>query len=168
MRGIARLTLAAVVIAIGPLICACDSFDALELFDTKKKLAGDRKPVFPEGVPGATSGVPPELVKGYREPDQALAPADPAKVAAEAAAAEHDKPKPKPKPESKPAPAPQRTAAKPAPAPADPNAARPAAAPAAAPRAAAAPPPGAVPLPWPDAQPQTASPGSPAAGTVAR
>jgi hypothetical protein len=61
-------------------------------FGNKKKLEGPRKPVFPEGVPGVTKGVPPDLVKGYQpsgEQDasalQGLIPEDP-------------KPKPKPKP----------------------------------------------------------------------
>jgi hypothetical protein len=169
MRSLARLTLAAVVIAIGPLIAACDSLDTLELFDSKKKLAGERKDVFPEGVPGATSGVPPDLVKGYREPEQGgLTSTDPAKIAAAAAAAEHEKPKPKPKP------APQQTAAKPPPKPAakpataaDPYAARPAAASSGAPAAA---PQAAAPPQWPASQPQAAAPwpGAPGGGTTAR
>jgi hypothetical protein len=173
MRSLARLTLAAVVIVIGPLISACDSIDTFELFDSKKKLAGDRKDVFPEGVPGATTGVPPDLVKGYREPEQGVVSTDPAKMAAEAAAAEHEKPKAKPKPT--PAPAPQRTAAKPPPKPAvDPYAARPAAAssgaPGPAPQASAPPPQAAAPPQWPASQPQAAAPwpGAPGGGTTAR
>ncbi|HYA04530.1 MAG TPA: hypothetical protein VEF90_01470, partial [Xanthobacteraceae bacterium] len=39
-------------------------FDS-DAFDTKTKLKGDRVPVFPNGVPGTTTGVPPDLVKGY-------------------------------------------------------------------------------------------------------
>jgi hypothetical protein len=39
-----------------------------ELFNTKKKLPGDRKAVFPEGVPGVTQGIPSELVKGNQQP----------------------------------------------------------------------------------------------------
>ncbi len=68
-----RLIFAAAVIVVAPLMSACsdmvDKFETLELFDTKKKLSGERKPVFPEGVPGATSGVPAELVKGYQQPE---------------------------------------------------------------------------------------------------
>jgi hypothetical protein len=67
-----------------------------DMFNTKKKLQGQREPVFPNGVPGTTTGVPADLVKGYQPPpDQAdattipPAPAPPAPVAA--------KPKPKPK-----------------------------------------------------------------------
>jgi len=40
-----------------------------DIFNTKKKLPGERKPVFPEGVPGTSRGVPPELVKGYQPTD---------------------------------------------------------------------------------------------------
>ena len=36
--------------------------------DDKKKLPGDRKPLFPEGVPGVTQGVPPEYFKGNQPP----------------------------------------------------------------------------------------------------
>src|SRR5712671_3924721 len=102
MRPLARLVLAVVVVGTGPLLSACESFslDNLDFFDSKKKLPGDRRPVFPEGVPGVATGVPPELVRGYREPEQG--PVDPARAAAQAAAAEQA-PKPKPKP------APQRT-----------------------------------------------------------
>src|SRR6267378_7395388 len=104
-----RLVLAAIVAATGPVLSACDSLDSFEIFDSKKKLTGDRKPVFPEGVPGVASGVPPELVKGYREPEGGGL--DPAKAAAVAAAEPAAKPKKlKSEPKSEPKPAPQRTA----------------------------------------------------------
>jgi hypothetical protein len=68
---------------------------ANDMFDTKTKLKGDRQPVFPNGVPGATSGVPQDLVKGYQpSPDQAAAASAPDAAAEEAA---KNKPKPKPK-----------------------------------------------------------------------
>ena len=73
-----------------------------DMFDTKKKLQGQREPVFPDGVPGTTTGVPQDLVKGYQPPpDQAAANGDVpgAPPAAEAAPA---KPEPKPKPKPKP------------------------------------------------------------------
>ena len=154
-----RLVLAAVVLAAGPVLSACDSLDSLELFDTKKKLAGERKEVFPDGVPGVTSGVPPELVKGYREQEGGTL--DPAKAAAEAAAEPAARPK---KPKAEPKPAPQRTASKPAPKPqAQPDPAAPTRV--AAPEPAQQPPPPQV-APWPVAQPQAAWPASP--GAVAR
>src|SRR5258708_11316464 len=120
--GWRRLVLAAIVAATGPVLSACDSLDTFDVFDSKKKLAGDRKPVFPEGVPGVASGVPPELLKGYHEPEGGGL--DPAKAAAEAAAEPAAKPKKprseskseaKSEPKSEPKPAPQRTASKPAP-----------------------------------------------------
>jgi hypothetical protein len=156
MRPLARCALAVLVAAMAPVLSACESLDTFEIFDSKKKLAGERKPVFPEGIPGVATGVPPELVRGYREPDGG-APADPAKAAAEAAAEQSAKPKPKAA-----KPAPQRTASRPAPQrSADPYAA--------APTAAQAPPqqpaPQAAPAPWPSAQPQAAWPGSPGAVT---
>jgi pyruvate/2-oxoglutarate dehydrogenase complex dihydrolipoamide acyltransferase (E2) component len=89
------------------------AFDPTEIFntdafDTKKKMKGDRELVFPNGVPGATTGVPPDLIKGYQAPpdqsdDAALPPAppEPAKTAAA-------KPKPKPKPKVAAAPAAQQ------------------------------------------------------------
>src|SRR5215469_12564627 len=74
-----------------------------DVFDSKKKLKGERQPVFPEGVPGATSGVPADLVKGYEPPpDQpensnaaVAGPTPPSSVT------EADKPKAKPKPRPK-------------------------------------------------------------------
>lgn len=41
-----------------------DPTDIMNFLDTKKPLPGERKPVFPEGVPGVDRGVPPEMVKG--------------------------------------------------------------------------------------------------------
>jgi hypothetical protein len=88
-------------------------FDPTELlsndvFSTKKTLQGDREPLFPNGVPGAETGVPPDLVKGYQPPPEQAA--DSGDVTAKPVA-EPVKPKPKPKPKPvvarAPAPAPQ-------------------------------------------------------------
>jgi len=69
-----------------------EAFNA-DMFDSKKKIQGERVPVFPNGVPGATTGVPPDLVKGYQPPpEQADA------TAAPAPAAKAEKPKPPPRP----------------------------------------------------------------------
>ncbi len=66
-----------------------------DMFDSKKKLSGQREPVFPNGVPGAASGVPPDLVKGYQPPpDQS----DAASADAAGPQPPPEKPKPKPKP----------------------------------------------------------------------
>ncbi len=81
-----------------------DFFNSDE-FDSKKKLQGQREPVFPAGVPGTTTGVPPDLVKGYQAPPDKSA--DSSALAAPPPAAE--KPKPKPKPKIARAPRPPRT-----------------------------------------------------------
>src|SRR5271166_4777268 len=106
MRPLARLGFALVLAAAAALVSGCDTLENLgSVFDNKTKLPGDRKDVFPGGVPGVTPGVPPEMVKGYHEP--ADAPTPPEQKAAEA------KPKPKPvaveqkEAEAKPKPAPK-------------------------------------------------------------
>src|SRR3984885_4696194 len=72
-RSLVRLGSAlAIVLALG----ACTKggqFDPTEVFnsdvfDSKKKLSGQRQAVFPGGVPGTTTGVPADLVKGYQPP----------------------------------------------------------------------------------------------------
>jgi hypothetical protein len=72
MRRTPRLIAAAVLIAFTGLLGGCssggfDPGDLLDFLDTKKKLPGDRKPVFPEGVPGLEQGVPKELYKGTQQ-----------------------------------------------------------------------------------------------------
>ena len=74
MRRSQRLIAAAVVIALSGVLGGCssgmsnfDPSDLLDFLDTKKKLPGERKPVFPEGVPGLEQGVPKELYKGSRQ-----------------------------------------------------------------------------------------------------
>jgi hypothetical protein len=93
-------------LAVVLLLAGCTQggqFDPTELlstdmFGTKKKIQGDRQPVFPNGVPGAETGVPPDLVKGYQPPPEPVAENnDAAAKAAEAAAKPKPKPKPKPK-----------------------------------------------------------------------
>jgi hypothetical protein len=70
MRISQRLVTAAVLIALSSALVGCGSMgggwdptDLLDFLDTKKKLPGERKPVFPEGVPGLQQGVPKELYK---------------------------------------------------------------------------------------------------------
>jgi hypothetical protein len=48
---------------------------------SKKPLPGERRAVFPEGVPGVQQGVPPELVRGNRQAMEA--PPEPPPPAAE-------------------------------------------------------------------------------------
>ncbi|MET0967802.1 MAG: hypothetical protein ABWY18_01260 [Tardiphaga sp.] len=94
MRPMQRLVSAAVLIALSSALTGCGSMsgwdpaDLLDFLDTKKKLPGDRKPVFPEGVPGLQQGVPKELYRENVEREQAqqagqataVAPAAPAEA----------------------------------------------------------------------------------------
>src|SRR3979490_2569102 len=88
MRRPQRLIAATVLVALSRRVGGCgglgnlDPSDLLDFLDTKKKLPGDRKPVFPEGVPGLEQGVPKDLYKGSRHiaaqnPQLAAAPAAP-------------------------------------------------------------------------------------------
>src|SRR4249919_262587 len=75
MRRSQRLIATAVLIALSGALAGCggggmssfDPTDLLDFLDTKKKLPGERKPVFPEGVPGLEQGVPKDLYKGARQ-----------------------------------------------------------------------------------------------------
>jgi hypothetical protein len=110
MRRIPRIVLLAGLVVLAPALSGCENFDMdkLDVFglNEKKKLPGDRKPVFPEGVPGVTQGIPQEYIKGNQPPADAAqaapagqvvsAPAaDAAKNTAAAAPAEEPKPKPR-------------------------------------------------------------------------
>ena len=99
------------LLAVAPMLSACTDFDMdkLDFFhlNEKKKLPGERKPLFPEGVPGVTQGIPQELTKGYKPPPEA----EPAKVA------EPEPAKPKPKVARRPAPKPTQVTVQPASAP---------------------------------------------------
>jgi hypothetical protein len=93
-----------------------------DMFDSKKKINGQREPVFPNGVPGTTAGVPPDLVKGYQPPPDESAAASPDAAGPQPPP---DKPKPKPKPKvaaAKPAQPPKRISIGPAPKPSAPAA----------------------------------------------
>lgn len=114
MHRFARATFAVSALSLGLMVAGCgsmDQFDPTDLFSsdifvTKKKLPGDRQPVFPEGTPGVPQGVPAELIKGNNqaaaEPATTQAipekPAAPAKKQAAADSSDEAKPKPKPKP----------------------------------------------------------------------
>ena len=83
MNRFARVAAVVSVLALAPVLAGCETFDPTDIFSSdmfgsKKKLPGERKPVFPEGTPGVAQGVPQELVKGYqpsqrRSPPQATA-----------------------------------------------------------------------------------------------
>ncbi|MBX9821852.1 hypothetical protein [Afipia birgiae] len=79
MRRSQRLIAATVLAAMSVALAGCssgsfDPTDMMDWFDTKKKLPGERRPVFPEGVPGVEQGVPRDMYKGTRQ-DLAPAPA---------------------------------------------------------------------------------------------
>ena len=102
MRAIHRAVLLTGLAMAAPVLAACSNFD-LDKFDVfglneKKKLPGERKDLFPGGVPGVTQGIPPEYMRGNQptpETAQSLAP----EQNKEAAAAEQES---KPEPEQKP------------------------------------------------------------------
>lgn len=104
IRHNSSLCRAGIALGVALVLASCTKggqFDPTEIFnsdmfDSKKKLKGDRVPVFPNGVPGTMTGVPPDLVKGYKPPPEQDAEIPPAPATAEAA-----KPKPKPKPRPK-------------------------------------------------------------------
>ena len=114
MRRSQRLIAATVLAAISVALAGCsngnfDPTDMMDWFDTKKKLPGERKPVFPEGVPGVEQGVPKDMYKGAQQmpPDQpppvaeAPPPASEPKAqkrAAKSAAAGHREAEPFPTP----------------------------------------------------------------------
>src|ERR1700754_4343068 len=98
MRLSQRLIAATVLIALSGAVAGCssslgnwDPTDLLDFLDTKKKLPGERKPVFPDGVPGLEQGVPKNLYKGSAQEqiDQQNAQA-----AAAAPASQPEQPKP--------------------------------------------------------------------------
>ena len=109
MRRMHRIVLLVGLVALAPVLAGCEDFD-MDKFDflhlnEKKKLPGERKDLFPQGVPGVSQGIPPEYMKGNQpQPETAqapaaepAAPAPSAKTAAIEPAAE-PKPKRKPKP----------------------------------------------------------------------
>src|SRR5262249_19207360 len=69
--------------------------DMIPFGDNKKPLPGERRQVFPEGVPGVPQGVPPDMVKGSQPPPEAAPPP------AQAVAPPPEKPKPKKKVQAK-------------------------------------------------------------------
>ncbi len=112
MRTIHRVVLLAALATFASALTACSNFDLdkLDVFglNEKKKLPGERKEVFPGGVPGVTQGIPPEFVKG-NQPSPEAAQTAPAAEADKKTAAVEPESKPKPKRPPKP-----RTASKPA------------------------------------------------------
>src|SRR5215831_8610488 len=100
MRRPQRLIAAALLIAFSGALAGCssgfgsgfDPTDLLDWLDTKKKLPGERKPVFPNGVPGLDQGVPKDLYKNNAERQQQLDQQSAAAVAASQPPAEAQPP----------------------------------------------------------------------------
>src|ERR1700710_406462 len=99
MRRSQRLIAATVLVALSSALAGCGSMgnfdpsDMLDFLDTKKKIQGDRKPVFPEGVPGLEQGVPRQMYRGSAQEqiDQQNAQAAAAAAAAPAPKSKHAK-----------------------------------------------------------------------------
>jgi hypothetical protein len=75
MTSLMRIILvtSALILPLGGCASIGDAIDPTEwfsgdMFSGKKKLPGDRKPVFPQGVPGVSQGIPSDLVKGNQQP----------------------------------------------------------------------------------------------------
>jgi outer membrane biosynthesis protein TonB len=114
-RRYRRTASAVFAVALGLNLAACESFDIGDLLpDTKKKLAGERKEVFPGGVPGVAQGIPQELIKGNTPPEdpnaaalEQVRQAEEKKAAERQAAEERAKQAAKPRRVAAPKPAPQ-------------------------------------------------------------
>lgn len=152
MRHRQRALVAGLLLATGMALAGCQPEDMINkvtdmIPDNKKPLPGERREVFPQGVPGVPQGVPPELMKGYQPAPEATATPSAGVVASTIAPAAEPKPAEKPKPKKRIV----------RPRPVNPPTQNQAAAPPATqqPQQAAAPwpTPQAQPAPWPSAQP---------------
>jgi len=109
MRGYHSI-LTAAALAVSFALVGCDTADTLDKLtdmipfgDSKKPLPGERREVFPQGVPGVPQGVPSDLVKGNQPPPDATPPPPQAAVTPPP----EEKPKPKKKVQAKPKAPPQ-------------------------------------------------------------
>jgi hypothetical protein len=112
MNRLARIGFTILTLSLGLALVGCEGFDPTSImdqdfFNTKKRLPGERKAVFPEGTPGVPQGVPKELVKGNQPSEAEQAPPTAQADAAEPKAESKPKPKPKPKVVAKPKEEPQ-------------------------------------------------------------
>jgi len=99
-----RSILGAAMVALSFALVGCETADVVDKLtdlipfgDNKKPLPGERKEVFPQGVPGVPQGVPSDMVKGH-QPPEATPPPQPTAAAPPPA----EKPKPKKKVQAKP------------------------------------------------------------------
>lgn len=99
MARLHRIAVVVAALAVMPALAGCANFDPdnLDVFGLteKKKIPGERKPVFPEGVPGVTQGVPPQYIKGNQAAAEAALAVPEAAPPPEEPKAEPPKPKPK-------------------------------------------------------------------------
>lgn len=113
-----RVVLLVSLLAIGPVLANCSNFDpdSLDVFglNEKKKLPGERKDLFPNGVPGVTQGIPPEYLRSNQQQADTAQAAPAQANAAAAPPAEEAKPKPKAKPRPRTASRPTRVTVQPA------------------------------------------------------
>ena len=101
-RRLKHASMAVLLFGVGAILNGCANFDPeslTDIFNKKEKLPGERRPVFPGGVPGVTQGVPPNLMAGQQQKEAEIAAAP---------APEPEKPKAAAKPK------PPRTASRPA------------------------------------------------------
>jgi len=105
MRRHHRAILTGAALASAFALAGCETTDIMDKLqdmipfgDSKKPLPGERRQVFPEGVPGVPQGVPPDMVKGNQPPPDAAPPPQ------QAAVPPPEKPKPKKKLQAKPKP----------------------------------------------------------------
>ena len=94
-----RSILTAATLALSFALVGCETADVVDKLtdlipfgDNKKPLPGERKEVFPQGVPGVPQGVPSDMIKGNQPPPDATPSPQQAAVPPPA-----EKPKPKKK-----------------------------------------------------------------------
>ena len=96
MRSVNRSARLALLAVLGLSVVGCESFDLdkLDVFGAgnKKKLPGERRAVFPEGVPGVPQGVPRELYRGQQQQTELAAAPQPAAATSGAAPGSVDAP----------------------------------------------------------------------------
>ncbi|HWK97240.1 MAG TPA: hypothetical protein VNR39_17630 [Pseudolabrys sp.] len=115
MRRLPRIALLSLLVLAAPALSGCANFDPdnLDIFglNEKKKLPGERKDLFPEGVPGVSQGIPAEYRMGAQQPAAEAAPSIPAEPQAAPPPAAPAKPKPRTVRRATPKPAPSAAAA---------------------------------------------------------
>jgi len=107
MRMPDRIMFTAGALALAFMLGGCESMPNLygleDIFSNKKPLPGERRAVFPEGVPGVAQGVPPELLPENQQAAAQAATGEPTETGATPAkpeAAAKPKPKAQPKKEA--------------------------------------------------------------------